>query len=86
METIQSKDNRVSSLIYLYDMHSGFFTNVLDGISDKDAYNRLDTKANHVAWLAGSLVQQRFEMFNWITGSNEQQKGFETKTVSLLSM
>ena len=77
METIQSKDNRISSLLYLYDMHSGFFTNVLDGISDKDAYNRLDTKANHVAWLAGSLVQQRFEMFNWITGGKEQQKGYE---------
>lgn len=24
--------------------------------------NRLNTKANHVAWLAGSLVEQRYEM------------------------
>jgi len=77
MEIIQSKDNRIASLIYLFDMQSGFFANVLDGISEKDAYNRLNTKANHIAWLAGSLVQQRFEMFNWITGSQEQQKGHE---------
>jgi hypothetical protein len=50
------------SLVVLYDMQTGFYTNALEGISDKDAHNRLNTKANHVAWLAGSLVQQRFEM------------------------
>jgi hypothetical protein len=39
-----------------------FFQTFIDGISDDDRHNRLDTKANHIAWLAGSLVQQRFEI------------------------
>lgn len=50
------------SLIVLYDMHTTFFSKALDGISDKDAHNRLNTKANHIAWLTGSLVQQRYEI------------------------
>jgi hypothetical protein len=58
---IQTKSSRIQPLLFLYDMHTNLFPNALDGISDKDAHNRLDTKANHVAWLAGSLVQQRAE-------------------------
>lgn len=45
----------------MYDMHTDYFLRALDGISDKDAHNRLNTKANHVAWLAGSFVNERFE-------------------------
>ena len=56
------KDSRLYSFLVLYDMQTTFFANVLDGISDKDTHNRSNTKANHIAWLAGSLVQQRFEM------------------------
>lgn len=54
------KSNSMHSIIVLYDMQTQFFLNAIDGISDKDAHNRLNTKANHVAWLTGSLVQQRF--------------------------
>ncbi len=54
--------NRMYSLLVLYDMHTTYFSNVIDGISDKDAHNRLNTKANHIAWLTGSLVQQRYEI------------------------
>lgn len=61
MET-QTASNRMLSLVVLYDMHTGFFSKALDGISDEDANNRLNTKANHVAWLTGSLVQQRYEI------------------------
>jgi hypothetical protein len=46
----------------MYDMHTTFFSSALDGISDENAHNRLNTKANHVAWLTGSLVQQRFDI------------------------
>ena len=49
------------SLVVLYDMYTDFFSRALDGISDKDAHNRLNTKANHMAWLAGSFVNERFE-------------------------
>ncbi len=61
MET-KTLSNRMYPLTVLYDMHTTFFSSALDGISDKDAHNRLTTKANHVAWLTGSMVQQRFEI------------------------
>ena len=62
MTKVTVKDSRMYSLVVLYEMHTGFFANAIDGISDKDAHNRLNTKANHVAWLTGSLVQERFEL------------------------
>src|SRR5690606_1429851 len=40
----------------------------------KDAHNRLQTKANHIAWLTGSLVHQRFEMAN-LLGIDKKQEG-----------
>lgn len=61
MET-KTASSRMQSLVILYDMHTDYFTRALDGISDEDAHNRLNTRANHVAWLTGSLVQERFEM------------------------
>ena len=65
--------NRMFSLLILFDMQTNFFHSVLDSISDEDAHNRLQTKANHIAWLAGSLVQQRFEMANFL-GIDEKQE------------
>ena len=61
MET-KTESSRMFSLVVLYDMQTTFFSNVIEGISDKDAHNRLNTKANHIAWLTGSLVQQRYEI------------------------
>lgn len=52
----------MATIPVLYDMQTTFFVSALEGISDKDAKSRLDTKANHIAWLAGSLVQQRYEL------------------------
>lgn len=60
MET-KTVSNRMLSIVVLFDMHTTYFHKALDGISDKDAHNRLNTKANHIAWLAGSFVQERFE-------------------------
>jgi hypothetical protein len=62
MEKITVKDSRMYSLIVLYDLHTGYFAKVLDGISDKDAHSRLNTKANHIAWLTGSLIHERYEL------------------------
>jgi hypothetical protein len=59
---IKTVSSRLTSLVVLYDMQTDFFSFVLEGISDSDAHNRLNTKANHIAWLTGSLVQQRYEM------------------------
>jgi hypothetical protein len=63
MET-KPASNRMYSLTVLYDMHTKFFSSALEGIKDKDAHNRLNTKANHIAWLTGSLVEQRYEIAN----------------------
>jgi hypothetical protein len=60
MEIKTVLDSRMYSLIVLFDMHTRFYHNVIDGISDQDAHNRLNTKANHIAWIAGSLVYERY--------------------------
>jgi hypothetical protein len=63
MET-KTASSRMQSLVILYDMHTTFFKNALHGIDDKDTHNRLNTKANHIAWLTGSLVEMRYEIAN----------------------
>jgi hypothetical protein len=72
MET-KTVSSRMQSLLVLYDMHTTFFSSALEGISDKDAHNRLNTKANHIAWLTGSLVEQRYGIAKDI-GIDMQQK------------
>ena len=57
-------------------MHTNFFFRALDGISDNDAHNRLNTKANHIAWLTGSLVQQRYEIATSL-GADRKQAAHE---------
>ncbi|MEJ5996367.1 DinB family protein [Pedobacter sp. Du54] len=79
---------RLYALIDLFDMHTPFFDNVLEGISEEDSTNRLHTKANHIAWLAGSLVQERYELANLLgldlkSTSNElfkEHKGIQENT------
>jgi len=65
MET-KPVSNQMFSLLVLYDMHTTFFSSALDGIKDEDAHQRLNTKANHIAWLTGSLVEQRYEIANML--------------------
>src|SRR5688572_26137285 len=60
METMQIQDSRMFSLVRLYDLHSQYFYNVLDGVSDQDAHSRMQTKATHIAWIAGSLVYESY--------------------------
>ena len=43
---------------------------------EEDMHNRLNTQANHPAWLAGSLVAQRFMMASE-TGTGLRQNGEE---------
>ncbi|RYE19880.1 MAG: DinB family protein, partial [Sphingobacteriales bacterium] len=58
----KTASTRTEGLVALFDLHTGMLERVLDGISEEDMYNRLNTKANHMAWLAGALVAQRFQM------------------------
>lgn len=61
MET-KTASSRIEGFLTLFDMQTTFFERAIDGISEEDAYKRLNTKANHIAWLTGALVQQRFLM------------------------
>jgi len=72
-KTINVKDSRMYGLVALYDMHTDFYAKVLDGISEADAQNRLGTSANHIAWLAGSMLQERFELAGWFGTKMEQR-------------
>lgn len=73
MKPTEAKDNRIIGLLTLYDMQTDFFPSVLDGVSDTSALARLDTKANHMAWLAGSIVQQRYELATALTEKEYKQ-------------
>jgi hypothetical protein len=75
MET-KTVSDKMYSLIVLYDMHTGFFSKAIDGISAEDAHNRLNTKANHIAWLTGSLVHERYELANSL-GMDQKQAAYE---------
>ena len=77
MET-KTVSNRMFSLVVLYDMHTKFLLSALDGISDKDAHDRLNTKANHVAWLTGSFINERFEGARKFVGDSKQDIKQET--------
>ena len=68
----ETASTRTQGLLSLFDYHTGFFAKVLDGISKEDMHNRLNTKANHPAWLAGALVHQRF-MTTSETGTGQKQ-------------
>lgn len=61
MET-KTASTRTEGLLALFDMHTAFFSRAIEGLSEEDMYNRLNTKANHMAWLTGSLVAQRYYM------------------------
>jgi hypothetical protein len=64
METKTNTKDAIHALIDLYDLHTRLFNNVIEGISEKDANNRLNTKANHPSWITGSLVHARIELAN----------------------
>lgn len=72
----QTASTRMQGLLSLFDYQTGFFAKALDGLSEEDMQNRLNTEANHPAWLAGSLVQQRFQMASE-TGTGQKQTGAE---------
>jgi hypothetical protein len=69
---LDTKDSRMYGLMALYKMHTDFLAKAVNGIPNDAAQNRLGTEANHVAWLTGSLVQQRFEIAAQLGKDNQQ--------------
>ncbi|TCD26192.1 DinB family protein [Pedobacter psychrodurus] len=51
--------SRMYGFIVLYEMQTDFLIRALDGIDQKDAQKRLE-KANHIAWITGSVVHGRY--------------------------
>ncbi|MEJ2902699.1 DinB family protein [Pedobacter panaciterrae] len=76
---IKTTSERMYALLVLFDMHTSFYSKAILGITTRDAHNRLNTKANHVSWLAGSLVEQRYYLANMlgISGNQTAHKLFE---------
>jgi hypothetical protein len=71
MENVKSA--RMQGIISLYDMQTPFFAFVTENISPEDTQKRLDTKANHIGWLAGALVEQRFDLARHLGYDGHQQ-------------
>ncbi|WP_353719493.1 DinB family protein [Dyadobacter sp. 676] len=71
MENVKS--TRMQGIMSLYNLQTPFFEFVTENITDEDAHKRLDTKANHVGWLAGALVEQRFDLARRLGSDARQQ-------------
>lgn len=67
----KTASTRMEGLVALFDIQTGFLRRALDGIPAADMYKRLDTKANHMAWIAGALVSQRYMM---VSETNPEMK------------
>lgn len=77
METKTAKTLSIDTLTVMFDLHTKLYHNVLVDIRDGDAQNRLNSKANHISWIAGSLVQERFELAKALGVANYQQTSHE---------
>src|SRR5688572_29527086 len=75
MET-KTASTRTRGLLTLFDYHTDFFPKALAGMTAEAMHDRLGTEANHPAWLAGSLVNQRF-MMSSESGTALKQTGEE---------
>ncbi|HKG07547.1 MAG TPA: hypothetical protein VKB19_13850 [Pedobacter sp.] len=60
----KTASTRTEGLVALFDMQTSFLARALEGVSEEHMYERLNTRANHMAWLTGSLVQQRFYLIS----------------------
>ncbi|UKT62190.1 DinB family protein [Pedobacter mucosus] len=52
--------SKMYGIVVLHEMQTDFLLKALEDIEEKDAQKRLDTKANHIAWITGSIVFGRF--------------------------
>jgi hypothetical protein len=69
------KKASIEVILNFYDWHTKLFKNVLVEISDNDATNRLGTKANHIAWIAGSMVSERYQLATYAGKPMKQTSG-----------
>jgi hypothetical protein len=58
----KTASTRTEGLLALFDLHTDLLGKALVNLSQDDMHNRMGTQANHMAWITGSLVNQRFMM------------------------
>lgn len=71
----QPNSSKMYGILVLYQMQTDFLLRALDGIDEKDAQNRLNTKANHIAWITGSVVYGRFYLAKSFGINSESSTG-----------
>lgn len=58
------KSQKLDIVIPAFRMHSQTFFNALDGITEEMALDRNSGKTNHVAWMVGNVVNDRYWIAN----------------------
>jgi hypothetical protein len=51
---------KLAVIIPAFRMHTQLFLNVLNGITEADALKRVEGRTNHIAWMAGNMVNCRY--------------------------
>jgi uncharacterized damage-inducible protein DinB len=54
-----TKKTALQFFISMFDFHTAQYHNALENIPDKETHNRLNSKANHIAYIAGRMVYER---------------------------
>lgn len=62
---------RLDIIIPAYRMHTQTFDNALNDVSEEDAVIRIENVTNHIAWMAGNLVNCRYWLANVLGINNE---------------
>lgn len=57
-----SKKTALQFFISVFDYHTGQYYNALENIPAEETHNRLNSKANHIAYIAGRMIYERYEL------------------------
>ena len=52
----------IESIIQIFSLQTRLFLNVLEGVTDEHAKQRLGSNTNHIAWIAGHIVSTRYQL------------------------
>ncbi|HEX5152533.1 MAG TPA: DinB family protein [Parafilimonas sp.] len=54
-----TKKTALQFFIPMFDFHTVQYHNALENIPDNETHNRLNSKANHIAYIAGRMIYER---------------------------
>jgi uncharacterized damage-inducible protein DinB len=57
-----TKKTALQFFISMFDFHTGQYHNALENIPAEETHNRLNSKANHIAYIAGRMIYERHEL------------------------